>query len=643
MHHDQAEFIAKSLGGARKAGEDWSCRCPAHDDDRASLSLKQKPNGKLLVHCHAGCTQEDVIAELKTRGHWLNGDSTHPNTGSGVQINYETLGQKPTPVIPRITDIYPYVNESGALQFECVRMEPKDFRQRRPNGHGGYVWSIKDTPRVLYNLPTLLQAIRDGERVYIVEGEKDVETARRLGLVATCNPMGADNGTGNKWLKEWGPYFANAEVVIIPDQDAAGDRHARWVYSTIKEHAFKVYVAQPAAGKDLSDWVAAGADVAAIESSLQDAATSFDVSSDEKNATHDKPPHTNIFLPVGDLVENIQEVNWLIEGFVEQDSLTLIYGAPASGKSLLSMDWACSVATGTPWLGQHDVQRGGAYYVAAEGLNGLSRRFRAWSVGRKVSLKGAPLYQSTRGIQVLDRNSVLAMVADIEAIEAQTGVPPKLVVIDTVARSFGAGDENSTEDMSNFIQHLDELIRKRWNLTVLLVHHSGHVEGRARGSSALRAAVDSEYGVSNDCGNVLIHCTKMKEAEVPADVYLKIRGIDLGIIDRKGRPVTGGLLVEPDDFINQKIAEDKDGSAILAHEVLAVISKEWLSLSKLNTVFNCTQRQSRNILSALTKFGFIDKKAVTPAGIDALSRTGHQIMQTHKPIWKRDESEKDAT
>ncbi len=652
MHHDQAELIAKSLGGASRAGDNWSCRCPAHDDKHASLSIKQAPSGKLLVHCHAGCEQDSVIGQLKQRGQWPNGFSHSSVPNVGVQINYDTLGQKAAAVeqaaIIRpnvnlgIEEIYQYVDEQGEIRFECVRMNPKNFRQRRPAENGGYVWSIKDVTRILYNLPAVLKGIRDGEPIYVVEGEKDVETAKKLGIVATCNPMGADNGTGNKWFKEWGAIFDGAEVIIVPDQDESGLRHAKWVRSTLQGHATQVYVANPTAGKDLTDWVNAGADLAAIEQATQDFDGFFNALSVEKNATLNSTPCANIFLRVEDLVDNIKPIEWLIEDFVERDSLTLIYGAPASGKSLLSMDWACCIATGTAWLGKHDVEKGGAYYVAAEGLNGLSRRFRAWSIGRKQSLKGAPLYQSSRGIQVLDRNSVLAMVADIEAIVEQTGTPPMVAVIDTVARSFGAGDENSTEDMSNFIQNIDELIRKRFHITVILVHHSGHTEGRARGSSALRAAMDSEFEVANDNGNVQIRCTKMKEAEIAPDVYLRIRGIDLGIIDKKGHIVTGGLLVEPDDFINQKVAEDKDGNPILAHEVLAVISKEWLSVRQLNTRFNCTQRQSNNILASLRRFGFASQKEVTTDGLDALSRTGHQILQKDKPIWQRKSEEDEA-
>ncbi|MBU3554844.1 helicase RepA family protein [Polynucleobacter sp. UB-Piko-W3] len=637
MHYESAESIAKALGNARKSGTGWSCRCPAHDDRNNSLSVSQGKKQNVVVCCHAGCAQDDVINELKIKGLWTTKPKAAP-IDSGVAINYDTLGKKgevsdkpPVVVQPKIVATYPYTDENGVVLYECVRYEPKDFRQRRPLDNGGWVWSLKDVIKVPYNLPMVLLGIRNGDVIYIVEGEKDVEAAKSIGLVATCNPMGADNGSGNKWLKHWGEIFDGAEVVIVPDQDEPGMRHANWVRSTLVGHAANIYIANPTTGKDLADWIGAGAGTTHIE----EATKIFDSPGDEQltTAIEIKP---NLFLRVDELIENIKPIDWLIENFVETDSLTLVYGAPSSGKSFLTIDWAMSVATGTKWLGKHDAQQGGAYYIAAEGLNGMSRRFRAWTLGRNISIKGAPLYQSSRGIQVLDEDTVDFMASEIEQIALSTGMPPRIAVIDTVARSFGDGDENSTADMSRFIQIVDDKIRKRFRITVVLVHHSGHEGTRARGSSALRAAVDAEFGVAKDASsNVTIICTKMKEAEIAPDVMLKIRGIPLGIMDAKGHEVTGGLLVESDDLINARVAQRTKDDPILAHEVLAILDRGWLSIRDLQKALDCPKRQAENALSGLRKYGFVGKDAVTQEGKDALSRTGHQLLQNDKPVWQR--------
>lgn len=122
----------------------------------------------------------------------------------------------------KIIATYGYVDETGELLFQVVRLQPKTFRQRRPDGKGGWDWSVKGTRLVPYRLPDLLEAVAAEEIVFVVEGEKDVENLRALGIPATCNPMGA-----GKWPEDFSQFFAGARVVVIPDNDESGRKHAR--------------------------------------------------------------------------------------------------------------------------------------------------------------------------------------------------------------------------------------------------------------------------------------------------------------------------------------------------------------------------------------------------------------------------------
>jgi hypothetical protein len=87
---------------------------------------------------------------------------------------------------------YNYTDENDKLLFQVVRFEPKGFRQRRPDGNGGWEWSLNGTRRVLHRLPE----VRKVKSVLVVEGEKDCETAHKLGFVATCNAGGAGKWRG---------------------------------------------------------------------------------------------------------------------------------------------------------------------------------------------------------------------------------------------------------------------------------------------------------------------------------------------------------------------------------------------------------------------------------------------------------------
>ena len=118
----------------------------------------------------------------------------------------------------RIVARYVYRDEHGAPLFETVRFEPKSFAQRRPDGRGGWVWSLDGVRRVPYRLPQLLNTVGT---VYIAEGEKDADRLGDLGLTATCNPCGAGH-----WRPELTQYFVGRDVAILPDNDGPGLVHA---------------------------------------------------------------------------------------------------------------------------------------------------------------------------------------------------------------------------------------------------------------------------------------------------------------------------------------------------------------------------------------------------------------------------------
>ena len=139
-----AEFLARALN-ARRVGSCWMARCPAHEDRDPSLSIREV-DGKILLHCHAGCPQQNVIERLKARGLW---QAEHSDKR-------------------RIVATYDYNDEDGNLLYQVVRYEPKSFCQRQPDGHGGWIWK-KGPYQVLYHLSEVSEAAI----VFLPEGERD--------------------------------------------------------------------------------------------------------------------------------------------------------------------------------------------------------------------------------------------------------------------------------------------------------------------------------------------------------------------------------------------------------------------------------------------------------------------------------------
>lgn len=163
--------------------------------------------------------------------------------------------QQPRPK-PRVVENYDYLSADGEILFRVVRLEPKDFRQQTPDGRGGWKWGAKGAKRVLYRLPRVLQAMEAGETVWIVEGEKSVHALETIGLTATCSPGGA-----GKWNDDYGTALKGASVVVMPDNDDPGRKHADEVCTSLSGLVGRLRVLTlpdlPIKG-DVVDWLRKG-------------------------------------------------------------------------------------------------------------------------------------------------------------------------------------------------------------------------------------------------------------------------------------------------------------------------------------------------------------------------------------------------
>jgi hypothetical protein len=168
-----------------------------------------------------------------------------------------------------IRAVYPYHDEAGVLAYEVIRYDTEDkarrFRQRRPDGSGGWLWKT-GTRQLLYRLPQLIEAVKAGQRVLITEGERDADTAARLGFEATTNSGGV-----NKWRDEYDEFFRGADVAIIADNDAPGQDHAANVARRLRKVAAHVRVVTPPGVKDLTAWCDAGGGPAALDALIASA------------------------------------------------------------------------------------------------------------------------------------------------------------------------------------------------------------------------------------------------------------------------------------------------------------------------------------------------------------------------------------
>jgi hypothetical protein len=213
---------------------------------------------------------------------------------------------------------------------------------------------------------------------------------------------------------------------------------------------------------------------------------------------------------------------WLIEGLVPQDGLVVLYGEPRAGKSFVALDWGLSVATGVPWLG-HEVRSGEVVYIYAEGTRGLMRRAKAW-----LQEHGEPEALTFRAVpsavSIPDPGERSEFVDAVRSVSQH----PRLIIIDTLARNFGAGNESLAQDMNAFVHGCDELRATFSGATVLAVHHSGKDQKRgARGSLALKGAADAEFALIRSGNTLTLKTEKQKDGEEAKPMSLELAQVRL--------------------------------------------------------------------------------------------------------------------
>lgn len=246
------------------------------------------------------------------------------------------------------------------------------------------------------------------------------------------------------------------------------------------------------------------------------------------------PPASPFKLtPISELLQKPEPLQWLIYDYLLPESTAMLFGAPAVGKSLFCIAWAACVATGQTWYG-HTVKRGPVVYLAGEGHHGIRRRFKAWAIHHdaEMELAQAPIVVSERGAAIDTEEGLAEVCAAIDAAVEKYG-EPVLIIVDTLHRNMN-GDENAAKDMSAYFHNTDYL-RVRYKLTVLTVHHSGHSDSqRARGSTSIKGAVDTELLVEDRGGTRTLSGTKQKDGRLPTRAAFALEEVALTWIDASG-------------------------------------------------------------------------------------------------------------
>jgi hypothetical protein len=475
------ERVLSKLKDVKPAGAGaYMALCPAHDDRQRSLSIKEGTDGRALMRCHAGCATAAIVAAIGlTMGDLFAEPPARARSGAVSMAPAPLNAPAPEKAQgveerPRHVATYDYTDLNGTLLFQTCRFQFSDgrktFRQRRPDGTGNWIYKLDGREPVLYRLPAIAEAVALGRTVYVVEGEKDADALAQFGYAATTAPMGA-----GKWRESYADVLAGTEVVILPDNDEPGRKHAETVAASL--HARKCFVKiavlpdLPPKG-DVSDWLAMGRDLDAMEDVI------------------DKTPR---WTP--DAAEGTRRVLWRLDELWNNDSImrppppivprlawagrsTLLAAREKSGKSTLVGYIAAAVTRGGYFLND-PCAAGDVLLVGLEEYPGdAARRLRHFdATATRMHLltgwTGDPRERPQELAEAIDR------------------VGPILVIIDSLAAYSGGliQDDNNATQMAAVVQPLTDLAHSR-GVALVLIHHARKSDGRSRGSTAITAAAD---------------------------------------------------------------------------------------------------------------------------------------------------------
>lgn len=331
--NDYFRFYSKYLPEAKKiGGHEFQALCPFHEDRKPSFNFNNE-NGTYFCH---GCGKKGNAIHFYAKINSLDDRRDFPKILKGISSDFGIPHEERE---KKFVASYDYTDAQGELLFQVCRFDPKDFRQRRPDGKGGWIWDLKGVQTVLYNLPNVLK----GEEVLICEGEKDVESLKSLGFTATTSPMGA-----KKWQNHYNESLKGKDIILLPDNDNEGREHMAQVGTslngTTKSLKWLTLHGLPSKG-DVSDWIA----------SFQDPEEAVErLSIMLESATPYNPPKQKSYE---DIVLNVKEFNLLdfpekreyLRPFLKQDSINLICGYRGVGKTWFVWSICDSITKGVPF------------------------------------------------------------------------------------------------------------------------------------------------------------------------------------------------------------------------------------------------------------------------------------------------------
>lgn len=442
--HAMGKSVKQATGG-------YACQCPAHDDNRPSCHISEGDDGKLLAYCQAGCSFEQIRDALG-----LDKADVYMENGSHKNNGYVAS--------------YRYHDESGRLLYTVHRTADKRFFPQLPDGRYGY----NGSDRVLYRLTDV---IKSTGRVFVVEGEKDVDRLHGLGLTATTNPGGS-----NAWRKQYADSLKDRDVVILHDNDPAGEKWCRAVELSLRNTAKNVKVLDLpglSVGGDVSDWLNNGGD----KEQLLKMANKRDRQIKRRSLSAIQP----------------KEVEWLWPEILPVGMLATLVSQEGVGKSTLASYIASTISQGRAWPNGGNAPKGDVILFSHEEDSAIviAPRLIANDADRnRIHL--------AEGIETASGDDCeFDLERDIVELDAWVDELPetRLIIFDPIT-SYVNCNENSNSEVRKALKPLIDFASRRKIAVLGLSHLNKKIDAgminRTIGSRAWSAVPRMSWGVRTE-------------------------------------------------------------------------------------------------------------------------------------------------
>ena len=497
-----SNFLSK-LQGVRGGDGQWQARCPCRNDDsNPSLSVKDD-NGKVVVYCHRGkpCSASEICEAIG-----ITQKDLFPPSATFDKNN------KPK---QRLVKTYKYIDSNGNLVYEKQRFLREDgsksFLQRRPNPEksGDWIYSLSGIDKILYNLPAVIEGVKNNEPIWVVEGEKDADALIELGIIATTGPGGAGN---NKWEDSFTKALAGAHVEIVSDNDDVGKSFAMIVRSKLDEARCTGGVWLSASGKDAYDHFAAGKsfddfiplsdyEESPVEEQQEEPSQMDsilvkinDIFDSENLSDSQKLNRASIALTsmtisertdTGRLVnwENFisesdnDDFDWVIPGLLERKERVIVVAAEGVGKTMLARQVAILSAAGVNPFTYQSMPPIRTLTIDLENperiIRRTSRSIMNASIARTQLMNGKRVQQVEAHLLIKPAGIDLLSVSDRLLVEETVEkTKPDLLVLGPLYKSFIDSGNRTSEAVAVEVARFLDYIRDQFGCALWLEHHA---------------------------------------------------------------------------------------------------------------------------------------------------------------------------